>query len=212
MKLIRIPARPASPKNSAYTDQQNAAITPTEMRVSIVAARWRALVSAARWNGQAPHTATGAASASDSHCQLRNCSTGAIASTTTGTASASETSSRCRSAAVSSAAASSTALPGAAAAGGGAGRAAVYPACVTTEIRSSGLTAAGKLTRAFSVAKFTVAVTPSSLFSFFSIRAAHEAQVIPPIDSSTLPTGPAATSGLRMVPVLNGNVPPARTR
>jgi hypothetical protein len=35
------------------------------------------------------------------------------------------------------------------------------------------------------VAKLTVAVTPSSLFSFFSIRAAHEAQVIPPIDSST---------------------------
>jgi hypothetical protein len=31
----------------------------------------------------------------------------------------------------------------------------------------------------------TVAVTPSSLFSFFSTRAAHDAQVIPPIDSST---------------------------
>ena len=28
-------------------------------------------------------------------------------------------------------------------------------------------------------------VTPSSLFSFFSIRAAHEAHVIPPISSST---------------------------
>jgi hypothetical protein len=58
--------------------------------------------------------------------------------------------------------------------------------------------------RAFSVAKFTVAVTPSSLFSFLSIRAAHEAQVIPPIDSPALPTGSAATSGLRIVPVING--------
>ena len=47
------------------------------------------------------------------------------------------------------------------------------------------MTAPGKLTAAFSVAKLTVAVTPSSLFSFFSTRAAHEAQVIPPIDSST---------------------------
>jgi hypothetical protein len=70
-------------------------------------------------------------------------------------------------------------------AGGGAGNAAVYPARSTTEIRSSELTVAGKLTEAFSVAKLTVAVTPSSLFSFFSIRAAHDAQVIPPIDSST---------------------------
>ena len=47
------------------------------------------------------------------------------------------------------------------------------------------LTPAGKDTCAVSVAKLTAAVTPSSLFSFFSIRAAHEAQVIPPIPSST---------------------------
>ena len=38
--------------------------------------------------------------------------------------------------------------------------------------------------RAFSVAKLTVAATPSIRFSFFSIRAAHEAQVIPPMASS----------------------------
>ena len=30
---------------------------------------WRRLVHAARWNGQAPQTTTGAASVSDSHCQ-----------------------------------------------------------------------------------------------------------------------------------------------
>jgi hypothetical protein len=39
--------------------------------------------------------------------------------------------------------------------------------------------AAGKVTWAVSVAKLTVAVTPSSLFSFFSTRDAHDAQVIP---------------------------------
>src|SRR5439155_19177040 len=43
----------------------------------------------------------------------------------------------------------------------------------------------GNVTVAFSVAKFTVAVTPSRRLSFFSIRAAHEAHVMPPIDSST---------------------------
>jgi len=37
------------------------------------------------------------------------------------------------------------------------------------EIRSAGLTVAGKVTRAVSVAKLTAAVTPSSLLSFFSI-------------------------------------------
>ena len=35
------------------------------------------------------------------------------------------------------------------------------------------------------MAKLTVAVTPSSLFSFFSIRVAHDAQVIPLMASST---------------------------
>ncbi|GGM60560.1 hypothetical protein GCM10012275_34550 [Longimycelium tulufanense] len=43
----------------------------------------------------------------------------------------------------------------------------------------------GKETWAFSVAKLTVARTPSSLFSLRSTWAAHEAQVMPPIDSST---------------------------
>ncbi len=39
------------------------------------------------------------------------------------------------------------------------------------------------------MAKFTVAATPPSLFSFFSTRAAHDAQVIPPTASSVLRTG-----------------------
>src|SRR5690349_13598282 len=45
------------------------------------------------------------------------------------------------------------------------------------------------MTLAFSVAKFTVAVTPSIRLSFFSTRAAQEAQVIPPMSSSTWDTG-----------------------
>ena len=76
-------------------------MTPTDTSVSMVAAPCRALMSAARWNGHAPHTATGEASASDAHCQFRNCRDGIIASATTGIASASDTSSRCRNAAAS---------------------------------------------------------------------------------------------------------------
>ena len=60
---------PAPPRNSAYSDHPNAADTPTLIRVSMVAAPWRRLAQAARWNGHAPHTTTGAASVSDSHCQ-----------------------------------------------------------------------------------------------------------------------------------------------
>ncbi len=96
---IRMPGSPAVPKNSAYSDQVNDAVTPIETRVSIVAAPCRALITAARWKGHAPHTATGAARASDSHCQFRNCQAGTIPRTTTGTASSSEISSRWRSAA-----------------------------------------------------------------------------------------------------------------
>ncbi len=56
--------------------------------------------------------------------------------------------------------------------------------CSTVAIRSATLTPGPKSTRARSVAKFTVASTPSIRLSFFSIRAAQEAQVIPPIESS----------------------------
>ena len=70
--------------------------------------------------------------------------------------------------------------------------------------------AAGKLTRAVPVAKLTVAVTPSSLLSFFSTLAAHEAQVIPPIASSTARTAPSgAAAGLTPVTMLIRASPPS---
>ena len=65
----------------------------------MVAAPWRRLAHAARWNGQAPQVATGAASVRDSHCQLVNCSAGTIAISSTGTVSATEIASRWRRAA-----------------------------------------------------------------------------------------------------------------
>lgn len=43
-----IPGTPASPKNSAHSDQPNAAKVPTDTNVSIVAAPWRRLIQAAR--------------------------------------------------------------------------------------------------------------------------------------------------------------------
>ncbi len=49
---------------------------PSETSVSIVAAPCRALVSAARWNGHAAHSATGAAHATRTHCQPGNRSAG----------------------------------------------------------------------------------------------------------------------------------------
>jgi hypothetical protein len=68
-KDILIPGSPAPPRKSAYSDQPNAASTLIEISVSIVTARWRRLTQAAWWNGQAPQVTTGAARASDSHCQ-----------------------------------------------------------------------------------------------------------------------------------------------
>ena len=58
---------------------------------------------------------------------------------------------------------------------GGAGTDAPYPACSTAAISSSTGTGASECTRAFSVAKLTVASTPGSLFSFRSTRVAHDA-------------------------------------
>src|SRR5690606_4403484 len=85
---MRMPGMPASPKNNAYSDQPNAASTPMLMRVSMVVEPWRAVIAAARWNGHAPHTATGAASVSTSHCQLVNWRAGIIDSTGMGRLSA----------------------------------------------------------------------------------------------------------------------------
>src|SRR5215204_4837320 len=104
-----MPAMPAVPQNSAYTDQPSAAMVPIEIRVSMVAVPWRRLLHAALWNGHAPHATTGAASVNDSHCQLVNCNAGTMAMAITGTVSASDTSSRWRSEAVGSAASGSEA-------------------------------------------------------------------------------------------------------
>ena len=101
MNVIRIPVIPAPPKNNAYSDQPNAANTPTLIRVSMVAAPCRRFIQAARWNGHAPHTTTGAARVRLSHCQLSNCQGATMASTSTGTVNAVETSNRCRSEAAS---------------------------------------------------------------------------------------------------------------
>jgi hypothetical protein len=86
------------------------------MSVSIVAAPWRRFVQAARWNGHAPHTTTGAASVSDSHCQEVNCSAGTIAIATTGTVRTADTISRCRSARTESSSSGATGCPASASA------------------------------------------------------------------------------------------------
>src|ERR1700733_11426376 len=65
------------------------------------------------------------------------------------------------------------------------------------------MAAAGNLTRAVWVAKFTVAAIPLSRLSLRSILAAQEAQVIPPIDSSAVRTSPASGwAGRRVATVL----------
>jgi hypothetical protein len=177
-----IPGIPASPKNSAQTDQPSAARVPMEMRVSMVAMPCRAALAAPRWNCQPPQMTAGAPRVRESHCQFSNCQAGTIAMATTGTASAMVTSSRCRNAA---SAGSGSASASSATGSGGAGSAAVYPVASTVATRSSTVTPPPWRTRAFSVAKLTVAATPSMRLSRFSIRAAQEAHVIPPISSST---------------------------
>ena len=150
-----MPGIPASPKNSAYSDQPNAASTPTLIRVSMVAAPCRRFVQAARWNGHAPHTTTGAARVRLSHCQLSNCSGATIASTSTGTVSAVEMISRRRSDATSGSSTGSVdpGAPARARAGrGGSGRVAVYPVASTVAIAASTPVPSGSTTCAFSVA------------------------------------------------------------
>lgn len=148
--VMCMPVVPASPKNRAYSDHPKAARTPTLTRVSMVAAPWRALTHAARWNGSAPQTATGAASVRASHCQFGNCRTGTIESTTTGTASTADTTRRRRSGPVGS----SSSAGSASAAAGGAGTVAPYPADSTAAMSASGsaVPSAATCTCAFSVA------------------------------------------------------------
>ena len=83
---MRMPAIPASPKISAYSDHSQAESVPRLISVSIVAVPWRRFAQAARWNGQAPQSTTGVAKLSASHCQLSNCSAGIIETSSTGSA------------------------------------------------------------------------------------------------------------------------------
>ncbi len=117
----------------------------------MVAAPCRAPVYAARWNGSPPQTTTGAASVSESHCQLSNCRAGTMASSTTGTASSTEVRSRCRRAASSVSGPADpgpSAPPGSVAGadgsgGGGTFSSAVYPVFTTVAIRSPTATPGG---------------------------------------------------------------------
>ena len=81
---------------------------PRLISVSIVAVPCLKFAQAAWWNGHAPHSTTGVAALSASHCQLSNCSAGIIETSSTGSDSSAETISRWRSAAVSSATAGSS--------------------------------------------------------------------------------------------------------
>lgn len=67
------------------------------MSVSIVAVPCLRFVHAALWNGQAAQMITGAASASEAHCQYTNCSAGIMAMAITGTVSTMAPTSRWRS-------------------------------------------------------------------------------------------------------------------
>ncbi len=128
-----MPGVPAVPRKRAHSDHRNAADVPTEISVSMVAAPWRALVRAARWNGQAAYVTTGAASVSDSHCQYSNCRAGTIAIAITGTDSTTAVINRSRSGRSSSG-------PSAGGSSGGAGSRAVYPVASTVAIRSGTVT------------------------------------------------------------------------
>ena len=56
-----------------------------DTRVSMVDAPWRALMAAARWNGQADHSTTGVASAKAHQPQFGNCAAGTIEMMNSGT-------------------------------------------------------------------------------------------------------------------------------
>ena len=84
---IVIPGSPASPKNSAHSRPaergQHAERDERVHRRGAVAQ----VEPAARWKGQAPHVATGAARVKASHCQFSNWRAGIIDSRSTGRAS-----------------------------------------------------------------------------------------------------------------------------
>ena len=75
-------------------DHPRAARVPSEISVSMLAARWRRPAHAARWKGQPPHSTTGAASARAAHSQPPNRRAGIIDTSSTGSESAAETARR----------------------------------------------------------------------------------------------------------------------
>ena len=84
---IFMPVAPASRKKSATTDQPQAdERAERDQRVHRRGARGAGSSRRRRWNGQPPHSTTGVASASASHCQRVNCSAATIPSRSTGSA------------------------------------------------------------------------------------------------------------------------------
>ncbi|MDT4888882.1 hypothetical protein FQZ97_1255070 [compost metagenome] len=80
--------------SNCQAENRYAAVTPRETRVSMVDARCRALMAAARWNGQAAQLTTGSASAAAAQPQLGNWSAGSMEIRKTGTVRAAATMSR----------------------------------------------------------------------------------------------------------------------
>ena len=85
-----------SAKRSAAVDQVHAERVPRETSVSMVTARWRRFLTAARWNGQPATKTTGVASAKASHSHPSNWSGGTIATSASGTVNAAARASRVR--------------------------------------------------------------------------------------------------------------------
>ena len=156
--------------------------------MSIEQAPCRAFFRAARWKGQAAHSATGAARATRTHCHPVNRSAGNSDSVIDRSLSGMKKTSarmsrrrRYRAWPSSGPACGASAGPDVA----GTISSAVYPAFCTAAISVSAETAAGAVTVAVPVATLTAAMTSGpTAASFFSTRAAHAAQVMPPIDSS----------------------------
>ena len=88
------PQSPAGVNTTAHTDQEKAARTPIDTSVSMLAAPWRALITIARWKGQAAQIATGAVSAITTHCQPSNCNAPIIEIASTGAANTAATTRR----------------------------------------------------------------------------------------------------------------------
>ncbi len=163
------------PPISTTVDQVQAESVPSEISVSMFAAPWRALASAARWKPRPLQKTTGVASANASHSQPENWSAGIIAEQDErrgqGDGDAEPAGERVVGVVV-----LVSGLVRVRAVARGGDRAA--------RARPRSTQPGSKATLARSVAKLTVASTPSSLFSLRSIRAAHDAQVIPSRSSS----------------------------